>query len=110
MTSSCGGTRPWVLLRPLLMSIHGVAFTVTDGIMFFIFHLIEVIRTIHIIIVTLLHIVHLITEAPLLPSPLPHLSHGHVRDIVLPPYTSHCDGSSKDSNLDVHVFSSADSE
>jgi hypothetical protein len=92
------------------MSIHGVAFTVIDGIMYFIFHLIEVTRSIHIITVTLLHIVHLIKEALLLPSPLPYLSHGHIRDIVLPPYTGHCDGSSKCSNLAIHVFSSADSE
>jgi hypothetical protein len=87
-----------------------VAFTVTDGTMYFIFYLIEVTRTIHIITVTLLHIVHLIMEVLLLPSPLLNLSHGHVRDIVLPPYTGHCDGSSKGSNLAVHVFSSADSE
>jgi hypothetical protein len=84
-TSSRGGTHPWVPLRPLLMSIHGVAFTVTDGTMYFIFYLIEVTRTIHIITVTLLHIVHLVMEALLLPSPLSHLSHGHVWDIVLPP-------------------------
>jgi hypothetical protein len=76
---------PDLRLRPLLMSIHGVAFTVTNGIMYFIFHLVEVTRTIHIIIVTLLLIVHLVTEALLLPSSLPHLSHGHIRDIILPP-------------------------
>jgi hypothetical protein len=73
--STRGTTRPWVPLWPLLMSIHGVAFTVTDGTMYFIFHLVEVTRTIHIIVVTLLHIVHLVMEALLLPSPLPH---GHV--------------------------------
>jgi hypothetical protein len=78
MTSSCSVTRPWVPLWPLLMSIHGVAFTVTDGTMYFYFHLIEVTRTIHIITVTLLHIIHLVTEAFLLLSPLSHLSHGHV--------------------------------
>jgi hypothetical protein len=76
---------PDLRLRPLLMSIHGVAFTVTDGTIYFIFHLVEVTRTIHIITVTLLHIVHLVTEALLLPSSLPHLSHGHIWDIVLPP-------------------------
>jgi hypothetical protein len=85
MTSSHGSTRPWVPLWSLIMSIHGVAFTMTDGTMYFIFHLIEGTRTIHIITVTLLHIIHLITEVLLLPSPLPHLSHGHIRDIVLPP-------------------------
>jgi hypothetical protein len=69
------------------MSIHGAAFTVIDGTMYFIFYLIEVTRTIHIITVTLLHIVHLVTEALLLLSPLLHLSHGHVRDIVLLPHT-----------------------
>jgi hypothetical protein len=84
-TSSHGSTCPWVPLRSLIMSIHGVAFTMTDGTMYFIFHLIEGTRTIHIITVTLLHIIHLITEVLLLPSPLPHLSHGHIRDIVLPP-------------------------
>jgi hypothetical protein len=111
MTSSHGGARPWVPLRPLLISIHGVAFTVTDGTMYIIFHLIEVTRTIHIITVTLLHIVHLVTEALLLPSPLPHLSHGHVRDIVLPPpYIGHCDGSKKRLKSSVHVFSSVDRE
>jgi hypothetical protein len=82
--STCGTTCPWVPLWPLLMSTHGVAFTVTDGIMYFIFHSVEVIQTIYIIVVTLLHIVHLITEALLLPSSLPHLLYGHVRYIVLP--------------------------
>jgi hypothetical protein len=43
MTSSHGGTCSSVPLQPLLMSIHGVTFTVTDGTMYFIFHLIEVI-------------------------------------------------------------------
>jgi hypothetical protein len=37
---------------------------------------------IHIIIVTLLYIVHLIMEALLLPPPLLHFSHGHVWYIV----------------------------
>jgi hypothetical protein len=110
MTSFHGGTHPGVPLRPLLMSIHGVAFTVTDGTMNFIFHLIEFTRIIHIITVTLLHIIHLVTEALLLPSPLSHLSHDHVQDIVLPLYTGHFDGSSKGSNIAVYVFSSADSE
>jgi hypothetical protein len=66
------------------MSNHGIAFTVADGIMYFIFYLVEVIRIMHIIVVTLLHIVHLVTEALLLSSPLPDLSHGQVRYIVQP--------------------------
>jgi hypothetical protein len=82
--STHGATRSWVPLWPLLMSIHGVAFTVTDGTMYVILHLVEVTRTIHIIVVTLLHISHLIMEALLLPSPLPHLLHDHVWYIVLP--------------------------
>jgi hypothetical protein len=67
------------------MSIHGVAFTVTNGTIYFSLYLVEVTQTIHIIVVTLLYIVNLITEALLLPSPLPHLSHGHVRYIVHQP-------------------------
>jgi hypothetical protein len=66
------------------MSIHGVAFTVTDGTMYFILDLVEATQTIHIIAITLLHIIHLVTEVLLLPSPLPHLLHGHIWYIVLP--------------------------
>jgi hypothetical protein len=84
MISIHDATSPWVPLWPLLMSIHGVAFTMTDGIMYFILHLVEVTRTKHIIAVILLHIVHLVTEALLLSSPLLYLSHDHVRYIVLP--------------------------
>jgi hypothetical protein len=84
MISTHGATHPWVPLWPLLMSIHGVAFTVTHRIMYSILDLVEVTRTIHIIVITLLHIVPLIMEALLLPSPIPHLSHNHVRCIVLP--------------------------
>jgi hypothetical protein len=52
--------------------------------MYFSLHLVEVTQTIHIIAVTLLHIVHLITESLLLLSPLLHLLHGHILYIVLP--------------------------
>jgi hypothetical protein len=92
MTSSHGGMCPWVPLRPLLMSIHGVAFTVTDGTIYFIFHLIEVTRTIHIIIVTLLHIVHLIMKVLLLRSPLPHrtLKVASYKSVCCPPPYSTC--------------------
>jgi hypothetical protein len=82
--STHGATRPWVPLWSLLMSIHGVAFTVRDGTMYFILDFVEVTWTIHIIAITLLHIIHLVTEALLLPSPLLHLSHGHFRYIFLP--------------------------
>jgi hypothetical protein len=51
----------WVPLWLFLMSIHGVAFTVADETMYFIFYLVEVTGIIHIIVVTLLHVVHLIT-------------------------------------------------
>jgi hypothetical protein len=84
MISTHGATCPWVPLWSLLMSIHGVAFTVTDETMYFILDLVEVTRIIHIIVVTLLHIVHLIMEVLLLLSPLPHLLHGHICYIVLP--------------------------
>jgi hypothetical protein len=77
-------TRSWVPLWPFLMCIHGVAFTMADGTMHFIFYLVEVIRTIYIIAVTLPHIIHLVTEALLLLSPLLYLSHGHVWYIVQP--------------------------
>jgi hypothetical protein len=76
---TCGATCSWVPLRLFLMSIHDVAFTVADRIMYFIFYLVEVTSTIYIIAVTLLSIVHLVTEAFLLPSPL---SHGNVWYIV----------------------------
>jgi hypothetical protein len=81
---TCGTKCPWVALWPFLMSIHGVALIVSDETMYFIFYLVEVTRTIHIIPVTLLHIIHLITEALLLSSPLPDLSHGHARYMVHP--------------------------
>jgi hypothetical protein len=61
-----------------LMSIPGVAFTVTDGTMYFIFYLVEITRTIHIIAITRLHIIHHITEMLLLLSLLTDLSHGHI--------------------------------
>jgi hypothetical protein len=54
----------------------------TDRTMYFILNLVEVTRTIHIIVVTLFHIVHLIIEMLLLPPPLPHLSRGHIWYIV----------------------------
>jgi hypothetical protein len=71
-----------VPLCSLLMSTHGVPFTKADGTIYFILYLVEVTRTIHIIVVTLLHIIHLITEALLLLPPLSHLLHDHVRYIV----------------------------
>jgi hypothetical protein len=83
MIPTCGATHSSIPFLSFLMSIHGVAFTMIDRIMYFILHLIEVTKTIHIIVVTLLHIVHLVTK-PLLPSPLLDLSHGHVRYIVQP--------------------------
>jgi hypothetical protein len=76
-STTCSSVPLW----PFLISIYGVAFTMADGTMYFLFYLVEVTRTIHIIIVTLLHIIHLIIETLLL-SPLSHLSHGHVRYIV----------------------------
>jgi hypothetical protein len=79
-----GTTRLWVSLWPYLMSIHGVTFIIADGTTYFIFNLVEVTRTIHIISVTLLHIIHLVREPLLLTSPLSDLSHDHVRYIVHP--------------------------
>jgi hypothetical protein len=73
-----------VPLWPFLMSIHGDAFSMTYRTTYFIFYLVEVTRTIHIISVTLLHIVHLVMESLLLTSPLPGLSHDHIRYIVHP--------------------------
>jgi hypothetical protein len=84
MIPTRGATRSSVPLWPFLMSTHGVAFTMANGTIYFILYLVEVTWTIHIIVVTLLHIVHLIMEALLLPSSLPHLSHGHVQYIVWP--------------------------
>jgi hypothetical protein len=84
MIPTHGVTHPWVPLWPFLMSIYGVAFTMADETMYLIFYLVEVTRTIHIISVTLLHIIHLITEPLLLTSTLPDLLHGHVRYIVHP--------------------------
>jgi hypothetical protein len=77
-------TRSSVPFWSFLMSIHGVTFTMADGTIYFVLYLVEVTRTIHIIVATLLYIVHLITEPLLLPSLLPDLSHGHVRYIVQP--------------------------
>jgi hypothetical protein len=77
-----GATQPWVPLWPFLMSIHGVTFPMAYKTMHFIFYLVKVTQIIHIISVTLLHIVHLITEPLLLTSPLLDISHGHVRFIV----------------------------
>jgi hypothetical protein len=79
-----GTTCSWVSLWPFLISIHGVAFTVADETMYFIFYLVEVTQTIYIIAVTLLHIIHIVMEALLLPSPLLDLSHGHIWYIVQP--------------------------
>jgi hypothetical protein len=79
-----GATRSWVPIWPLLMSIHSVTFIMVDGTTYFIFNLVEVTRIIHIISVTLLHIIHLVMELLLLTSPLPDLSHDHVRYIVHP--------------------------
>jgi hypothetical protein len=53
MTSSRGGTRPWVPFQPLIMYIHGVTFTVTNKIIYFIFYLIKITQIIHIINITL---------------------------------------------------------
>jgi hypothetical protein len=52
MTSSRGGTRPWVPFQPLIMYIHGVTFTVTNEIIYFIFYLIKITQIIHIINIT----------------------------------------------------------
>jgi hypothetical protein len=79
-----GATRPWVSLWSFLMSIHGVTFTMADRTIYFISYLVKVTQTIHIISVTLLHIVHLVMELLLLISPLLDLSHGHVQYIVHP--------------------------
>jgi hypothetical protein len=73
-----------VPLWPFLMSIHGVALPMADGIMYFILYLVEVTPIMHIITVTLLHFIHLVMEVLLLPYPLTHLSHGHVWYIVRP--------------------------
>jgi hypothetical protein len=80
MIPTGGATHYWIPLWAFLVSIHGVAFTMTDGTMHFTLNLVKVTRTIHIII--RLYIIHLITEALLLPPPLPHLSCGHVWYIV----------------------------
>jgi hypothetical protein len=82
MIPTRGATHSSVPLWPFLMSIHGVPFIMVDGIMYFILYLVEVTQTIHIIAITLLHIIHPIMEALLLPSPLSHLSHDQVRCIV----------------------------
>jgi hypothetical protein len=66
------------------MFIHGVTFRMTYIITYFIFYLVEVTRTIHINSVTLLYIIHLVTEPLLLTSPLPDLSHDHIQYIVHP--------------------------
>jgi hypothetical protein len=84
MISTSGAMHSWIPLWASLVSINGVMFTMTDGTMHFTLNLDEVTGTIHIIVVTLLHIVHLVMEVLLLSPPLPHLSHGHIRYIVEP--------------------------
>jgi hypothetical protein len=78
MIPTRGATKSLVPLWPFLVSIHGVVFTMTDGTIYFILNLVEVTETIHITIITLLHIIYLITEVLLLSPPPPYLSHGHV--------------------------------
>jgi hypothetical protein len=108
MIPTHGTTRSWVPLCPFLMSIHDVAFIVSDRTMYFIFYLVEVTQTIHIIAIILLHIVHQVIEVLLLLSPLPHLLHDHIQYIVQPIIHRPLDMSSKGSNLGSHVFNSAD--
>jgi hypothetical protein len=84
MILTSGATSSSVPLWHFLVSIHGVAFTMADKTMYFILNFVEVTRTIHIIVVTFIRIIHLVTEALLFPSPLLHLSRGHVRYIVWP--------------------------
>jgi hypothetical protein len=72
MIPTRGATKSLVPLWPFLVSIHGVVFTMTDGTIYFILNLVEV------TIITLLHIIYLITEVLLLSLPPPYLSHGHV--------------------------------
>jgi hypothetical protein len=67
-----------------LMSIHGVTFSMAYETTYFIFYLVEVTRTIHIISVTLIHIVHLVTEPLLIMSSISDLSYDHIRYIVHP--------------------------
>jgi hypothetical protein len=66
----------------VLVSIHGVAFTMTDGTMYFILNLIEFTRIVHIIVVTLFYIVISLRKALLLLPPLPQHSRGHVQYIA----------------------------
>jgi hypothetical protein len=77
-----GATCSSVPLWLFLVSIHGVTFTVADGTMYFVLNLVEVTKTMHIIVITLLHIVHLVMEALLLLPTLPQFSRGHIRYIV----------------------------
>jgi hypothetical protein len=84
MIPTHGATRSSIPLCPLLMSTHGVPFTMTDGTMYFILYLVEDTWIIHIIVVTLLHIIYLITKMLLLLYSLSHLLHGHIRYIVRP--------------------------
>jgi hypothetical protein len=62
MISTYGTTRSSVPLWPFLVSVLGVAFTMTDGTMYFILNLVKVIEIVHIIVVTLLHIVQIIIQ------------------------------------------------
>jgi hypothetical protein len=82
MIPTRGATHSSVPLWPLLMSIHGVPFTMADGTMYFILYLVEVSKTIHIIAITLFHIIFLVMEVLLLLSPHSHLSYDHIRYIV----------------------------
>jgi hypothetical protein len=66
----------------VLVSIHGVAFTMTDRTMYFILNLIEFTRIVHIIVVTLFYIVISLRKALLLLPPLPQHSRGHVQYIA----------------------------
>jgi hypothetical protein len=52
-------TRSSVPLWFLVVSMHGVAFTMIDGTIYYILNLVEVNEIVHIIVVTLLHSVHL---------------------------------------------------
>jgi hypothetical protein len=82
MIPTRGVTRSSVHLWPFLVSIHSVALTMADRTIYFILKLVKVIGTVQIIVITLLHIIHLIVEALLLLPTLSHLSCGHVWYIV----------------------------
>jgi hypothetical protein len=64
------------------VSILGVTFTVADVTMSIVLNLVEVTGIIHMIGVTLLHIIHLIAKVLLLPPTVPRFSHGHIQYIV----------------------------